>query len=185
MFFDVQNIGIYEDRRERFRYILERWLPENTGNIIEIGAGVGQDTVIFLEMAKKYKRKVIVIDPFESGWDNMPESYGKPYPEQEFDTNTSHLKDYLIKIKAPSQVIWIKDVLELTSPYCFAFIDGLQHKEAVLSDLRLIEPFNCLICLDDVNRSTRISQVPEALTEFYKESSLRLIPTTTIEGYLQ
>jgi len=58
---------------------LENILPTLPGNILEIGGGKGECTVYFCNVAQSMARKVLVIDPFEDGWENMPESYRYPY----------------------------------------------------------------------------------------------------------
>lgn len=171
---EAQLYGGHMDR-SRFRDVLNYWLPRRRGNIVEIGGGNGDATIVLCEMAKKYRRKLIVIDPFESGWANMPESYGKPYPENVWRGNVG---EYPILIRKESKKA-VKD-LRYHAPISFAFIDGLQTKEAVLSDLKMMDEYGCLICVDDVNRLTEISQVPLALKEFHRQ----LIPTTKNEGYL-
>lgn len=149
---------------------LNNILEKENGNIIEIGAGVGETTVMLLEYAKKFDRKVIVIDPHELGWNDMPESYGKPYKYDEFIYNTKSYHDYLIHIRLSSQDKGIKDELVKYTPYSFAFVDGLQYKSAVLGDLRLMDSFDVsIMCLDDYNRVTELSQVPLAVEEFIRE----------------
>ena len=63
---------------DRLTQVFNNLLNIEDGYCIEIGAGYGETTVKLLNSVKNYK--IIVVDPFEDGWDNMPESYGKPYP---------------------------------------------------------------------------------------------------------
>src|SRR3990167_10670984 len=81
----------FEDHIDACRYALEN----HTGDIVEIGAGLGESTKHFLRLAAEFNRKVLVIDPFESGWNEMPESYGKPYPLVGFHANVKAHKDRL------------------------------------------------------------------------------------------
>ena len=46
--------------------IAEELLSRYPGNIIEIGAGIGENTVGFLGIASTKNSKVIVIDPFSN-----------------------------------------------------------------------------------------------------------------------
>lgn len=126
--------------------------------IVEIGGGVGESTVELLKIAKEKNTKVIVIDPFDK--DSMPESYRYNY--EDFVRNTFPYRDYLILKVIHSQSEEAEKFLEQFK-IGFAFVDGLQYKGAVLSDLR-ITWHSKLICVDDANRSSDISQVPAALS---------------------
>ncbi len=143
------------------------------GNIVEIGAGEGFSTVNFLKLCDNVKKnsKVIVIDPFESGWDSMPITYGTPYPYHKFNKNTESLKKHLILIKKSSQDKSVLQELFNLKPITFGFIDGLQYKEAVISDLELLDNLNCkLICVDDSTRINEFSEVPLAVEHFIKNN---------------
>ena len=72
-------------------YITKRFIKKYKGNILEIGAGIGETTKTFLNISQEYNTKVIVIDPFENGWEKMPKTYGEPYPFTRFYEN---VKDY-------------------------------------------------------------------------------------------
>jgi hypothetical protein len=147
--------------------VAEKSLELYGGNIIEIGAGHGESTKKLLQIAKNYNSKVIVIDPFEDGWDEMPETYGKPYPYEIFKSNVSNYEKNIVLLKKSSLEENIYDDIVNHSPISFSFVDGLQYKEAVLSDLRLMRKLNCkVICVDDYTRNTNESQVPLAIDEF-------------------
>lgn len=147
--------------------ILEKELSESKGNIIEIGAGIGETTRILLSYAKKYQVKVVVIDPHELGWNEMPESYGKPYTYQKFLENVEDYKENLIHFRVSSLDSTLENKLKNLKPFSFSFVDGLQYKEAVLSDLNLMKILEVpVICVDDFTRNTEISQVPLAVNEF-------------------
>jgi hypothetical protein len=147
--------------------ICDQLLIRYPGNIIEIGAGIGENTVSFLSVASKKNSKVVVIDPFESGWENMPETYGRPYPFNLFESNVSGYKNNLILHKVSSQSDGLLDKLKESLPYTFSFVDGLQYEDAVLNDLNLMHSLNCkIICVDDYKRLTKVSQVPLAVNKF-------------------
>ena len=56
-------------------------------------------------------------------------------------------------------------------PIIFSFVDGLQYTDSVLYDLNMMDKLNCkVICVDDYNRLTNISQVPLAIEEFIKNN---------------
>ena len=136
------------------------------GNIIEIGAGNGDSTKEFLEITKSYGHDVIVIDPFEDGWDDMPETYGKPYPYKIFNDKVKNYNNLKL-VKKSSMDDDIYDDLINHLPISFSFVDGLQYKDAVISDLNLMKKLNCnIICVDDFTRNTKESQVPLAIDEF-------------------
>ena len=159
--------------------ISEELLSRYPGNIIEIGAGIGENTVGFLGIASTKNSKVIVIDPFEDGWNEMPQTYGEPYPYNLFELNTNKYKDNLILHKVSSQSNGLFEKLVESSPYTFAFVDGLQYEESVLSDLNLMHSVGCkVICVDDYKRLTELSQVPLAVTKFLENGLYDLVIET-------
>lgn len=142
------------------------------GNIVEIGAGKGDSTVMFLQAVKDTDRKVCVIDPFESGWNDMPSSYSRPYPKSLFIQNIEEYQNNnLILIEKSSQDQSVFEDIKHLTPVSFFFIDGLQYEDAVLSDLDLaVKCDSEIICLDDYTRSTDISQVPSAVKKFISKN---------------
>jgi len=68
---------------------------EFPGDLCEIGAGTGHNTVNLLAIAQKYGRIVNVVDPFEEGWGEMPESYGSHYTKEKFMSAVEGRQDYL------------------------------------------------------------------------------------------
>lgn len=145
------------------------------GNIIEIGAGHGESTKKFLEISKKNNIKTIVIDPFESGWSEMPKSYGEPYPYEIFRKNCLGLEKNLIEIFESSQNKSVYDLLVKYTPISFSFVDGLQFKEAVLNDLNMMHLLETkIICVDDFSRKTEVSQVPEAVKLFVEKNNYKV-----------
>lgn len=151
--------------------IADECLRVHKGNIIEIGAGNGESTEEFLIISKKYNHNVIVIDPFEDGWDDMPETYGKPYPYQIFKSRVSKYDNLnLVKMSSIDENIYNELINFL--PISFSFVDGLQYKDSVISDLNLMKKLNCnIICVDDFTRNTNESQVPLAIDEFLATNS--------------
>ena len=50
-------------------------------------------------------------------------------------------------------------------------MNGLQYTDNVLYDLNMMDKLKCkVICVDDYNRLTNISQVPLAIEEFIKNN---------------
>ena len=163
----IEKLNLAQSQGDYMREFINSLLNKVDGNIVEIGGGFGQNTVIFLEAAKRFGRKVLVIDPFETDWETMPKGY-----QYAFDKFWEVVKDYdnLTVHKFSSLHESCPYAIKPFSPLAFCFIDGLQTKEAVLSDLRMMEQFNpAVICVDDANRLTGQSQVPLALAEFESE----------------
>ena len=157
---------VYNDRLTE---VFNNLISVEDGYCIEIGAGYGETTVKLLNQVKNYK--IIVIDPFEDGWDSMPESYGKPYPFWLFQNSIKQYSDKVILIKKSSNDLSVIDELVQYNPIIFSFVDGLQYIDNVLYDLNMMDKLNCkVICVDDYNRLTNISQVPLAIEEFIKNN---------------
>jgi len=164
---DVLNSCRHLTHNERLAKVFKNLTSTEDGYCIEIGAGYGETTVKLLPQTKNFK--VIVVDPFEMGWDKMPESYGKPYPYTLFENAVKNFSNRLILIKKLSDDPTVLDELKKYSPIVFSFVDGLQYVDNVLSDLKMMDELNCkIICVDDYNRLTKISQVPLAIEEFMK-----------------
>ena len=154
---------------DRLTQVFNNLLNIEDGYCIEIGAGYGETTVKLLNSVKNYK--IIVVDPFEDGWDNMPESYGKPYPFFLFQNAIKQFSDKVILIKKSSDDSSVIDELLKYKPIIFSFVDGLQYTDSVLYDLNMMDKLNCkVICVDDYNKLTNISQVPLAIEEFIKNN---------------
>lgn len=140
------------------------------GDYAELGAGFGVMTIQLLRLANEFKKKVLVVDPFESGWGEMPKGY--QYPKDKFLSNITQYHGLLNLHEVTSLCSSSEKFLSV--PLCFAFVDGLQYKGAVLSDLRIVSHAK-IICVDDMNRETGQSQVPEAVKEFCKLNKRELI----------
>ena len=147
--------------------VISTWALESLkyeGDLVEIGLGYGETTIKLLKLAKQYGRKVIGIDPFEG---EMPESYRYSY--EKFCSAIEGYEDYFILLKEKSNCQKARDIVN--RPICFAYVDGLQYADAVLSDIYLVENAN-IIMVDDFDRDGTISQVPRAVY-YYMESTER------------
>lgn len=137
------------------------------GDFAEIGLGVGETTVKLLS----FNKKVLGVDPFEDGWNEMPKSYGEPYRYEQFNERISHYDNFeLMRVNSLSE----EAEVFLNRPLALAYVDGLQYKGAVLSDLRIVSHAEIII-VDDINRRSHISQVPQAVQEFIKQTNRNLI----------
>lgn len=164
----------YENRNndniKRMSMVADYVIRVNCGNFLEIGAGFGDSTKELLKISTKYNKKTIVVDPFEDGWKDMPQSYGI-YPYNVFLKNIKEFLNNLILIKQSSQESGVLAKIQEQDYICFSYVDGLQYEDAVLNDLILTSSLNVkVICIDDMNRLTSISQVPIAVSKFLKNN---------------
>ena len=137
------------------------------GDFAEIGLGVGETTVKLLS----FNKKVLGVDPFEDGWAEMPKSYGEPYRYEEFNNRIRNYNNFeLMRVNSLSE----EAEVFLNRPLALAYVDGLQYKGAVLSDLRIVSHAEIII-VDDINRRSHISQVPQAVEDFIKQTNRNLI----------
>lgn len=125
--------------------ILDRLLPLCDGDLCEIGAYDGRSTMVFLERAKQFGRKVYVIDP----WDGNQEGSQKAYSE--FLENTKMFDNLgLLRLSSQNEIA-VKYISNLS--LCFCLIDGMHNKQVVTHDIITVQnsKFNCgLIIIDDV-----------------------------------
>lgn len=178
-----------EGRMQRFEKLLDALFPVISGNLLEIGCGAGLTTKILLEAANKWNRRVLAIDPFEDAWNSMPSGYGEPYPYNKFQSVVSGIDQRLVLCRNLSASSYAVQAVSDASPIAFAFLDGLQYQSNVVKELEMMQNAGVsVICVDDVNRLTDVSQVPLALREFldsdgcaYKSAEVN---RPLIEGYL-
>lgn len=174
-----------EDRTNRFEMIIPEILQQYSGNIVEIGAGEGHSTKVFCEAAKIYDRRVLVIDPWKTNNEEL-KGYNQ-YTYRNFIDRTKQYKNLSVCMK-PSHDREVPKIMNAMRPFAFAFVDGLQLMHTVLSDLFLCSANEVnVICVDDYNRDTEISQVPRAVEKFVTgNNKYRLIKPleNQIECYL-
>jgi len=156
-------------------YVVDTF-PDLAGSVIEIGAGNGETTKLF---AENTGRKIICIDPFTPETDDrLSEQYCDPYSVEEW---TDKLKGYtnvtlaMLKSDDPD----VHNILQSARPIAFAFVDGLQLKDSVLSDLAIMSAYKAqIIAVDDYERTNEFCKVPEAMVEFFKTNrDYKLIQT--------
>lgn len=176
----LSGIDDLSDRLEKAAWLV-------SGNIVEIGGGEGMNTIRFLRVAREKKRTVVVVDPFEQ-IEGADESYFKPYTLDKFLNNivgkSAYLADHLHLIKKPSQDPDAMLELAVFYPIGMVFVDGLQDKASVLSDLNLSEMLEAeIICVDDFDRLTTTSEVPFAVVDFLNQTKYKLINIGKREVY--
>jgi len=153
-----------------------------TGNFVEIGAGTGTLTRIMLERVKETGHMVYVVDPFEK-IEGADPTYFEPYKYTDFLNTIGDLAEFMHLIKKPSQDKSVAEELGNINNVAMVFVDGLQTKNEVLSDLYLAESLKPrVIVVDDVDRLTGSSQVPLALKEF--KTKYKYTNIGKREGYL-
>ena len=160
-------------------------LKSLNGNLIEIGCGNGISTCKIYNLASNPTEKVIAIDPFETAWDSIPDSYGKPYPFKIFKNNTLKLfkNNNIILFKNKSTDPHIPKKLHDLKPIKFSFLDGIQTVDNLLYELHMMDELKVkMICMDDYNRETSLSQVPRACHKFiHQTQNYKFFSTTKID----
>ena len=177
--YDGLKSGNNLEYNDRLTEVFKNLLVVEDGYCVEIGAGCGETTVKLLNgilrsflIGSGGNYKIIVIDPFEDGRDSMPKSYGEPYPFSRFQNAIEQYSNKVILIKKSSNDLSVIDELTQYTPIIFSFVDGLQYTDNVLCDLNMMDKLNCkVICVDDYDRLTNISQVPLAIEEFIKNNN--------------
>lgn len=148
------------------------------GDLVEIGAFKGDTTVQLLQVAEEYDRRVLVVDPWETG---TQDCYG---PEHGiFLKATAPWADRLDVVRLSSQ-----DPEAIAAIYerelCFAYVDGLHQYEPCLTDIRSVGHCRGVIAVDDIRWSS------DVLTAFFQGGmdlervALFYIPQGIREGYL-
>ena len=128
-------------------FMQERALPKLEGDIVEIGAFMGGGTVKLAKFARKYGKKVYVVDIFEPGLDQTVSPGGvtasdvylaylqgrsmfEVYREAtgDFD-NIITIKEDSMKVRFPEEQRFI-----------FGFVDGCHQRVYVENDFHIIWP---------------------------------------------
>lgn len=170
------DFGSHQNR-PRLKRVAEYCVQHWPGDLIEIGLLHGNTTIILAEVASRYGRRVVGVDPFDSP------RYKDYY--QVFLGNTKPWRDIIDIIKLSSTdpgAIAIIKAREL----CFAYVDGLHEYEACYSDIRTVGHCNGIIAVDDIHVRYKFAQ--GLLRAFYDGAALlNRVPmdcTISREGYL-
>ena len=138
-------------RLMRLRRNLPWMLEMYPGNIVEIGAGYGESTKIFLEMADRFDRRVLVIDPWECHdgvvqHDQFEKDY--PYTYERFRANVGeHPRLDVCRFASDRAEAFF--ALENFGVIAFAMVDGLMDYISVRSDLTWMDDVGSEIILAD------------------------------------
>ena len=133
-------------QRERLYEMAEYSCQNYKGDLIEIGGYLGETTVILAKVAKKYNRKVIVVDPWEKGTQNCD---GTQYDI--FINNTKDYKEYIEIYRESSLTDELRNKIKKHN-LCFSFVDGLHTFPAAYFDINTVNHTNGVICLDDITQ---------------------------------
>ena len=126
--------------RERLEKCAE-WSAQNyDGDFIEIGAHHGKTTLLLAKLAKKYNRKVIVIDPWSAA--KVPfDGDLKYFQGDEYGIwcdNTKEYSDVIEVYRMSSQNLELPNILKKRE-FCFAWVDGSHTVKALKNDLNLVK----------------------------------------------
>jgi len=152
-------------RVARIRDIIRPLVEITPGNIVEIGCGVGQSSVYFLEAARDFNRRFVAVDP----WGDSYKSNGKAngYTFAEFSKSVDIMSPHIVVCRTESgDPEAIKTILAYAS-YAFGFVDGdVFSVKSVLGDMQTLAGCGTsIICVDDQAQEF----VRPAINEFKKD----------------
>jgi hypothetical protein len=162
--------------RERLREMAFQATIESPGDILEIGAHIGLTTIVLLHVAERTGRRVIVVDPWETG---TPGCRG--FEHEEFLERVRPWKDLLTVHRVRSDNPQVVETIKATS-LCFALVDGLHTHDVCLEDIQNVSHSH-LIVVDD----THLKAVSKALQDGAKNIGRRVVTAYELgirEGYI-
>ena len=128
--------------QERLAWLASVCASLTDGDLVEIGAYEGLTTMQLVPIAKRFRRRVIAIDP----WDGV--QVGGEIQYERFQENLHGYEDVLSIVRQRSQDATVVEMLK-SIPLCFVFVDGLHSYEAVQSDLAAVGHCGGLVAVDD------------------------------------
>ncbi|MGD1808728.1 class I SAM-dependent methyltransferase [Dapis sp. BLCC M126] len=153
-------------------YCVQIW----PGDLIEIGCFIGETTKLLAEVAQKYNRRLMAVDPWELGTQNCRGG--------EYEAFLKNIEPY----KANVDIVRLSSLdqkaisLIKNRELCFAFVDGLHTYDACLSDIKTVDHCQGVIAVDDLLWS------PEVDSAFHKGAEIiqsrKLYLPICREGYL-
>jgi predicted O-methyltransferase YrrM len=163
-------------QHERIRAVAEHCVKHYPGDIIEIGCYLGKTTKVLAQVAAAAGRRVIALDPWESGTQNC-----SGWEFQEFQKNIHEYGTHIDIIRSSSllpEAISAVKAREL----CVAFVDGLHTYDAALTDIRTVSHCRGLIIVDDVSYSREVMMAMRAGAHEIGRRAVHI--ASAKEGYL-
>jgi len=128
-------------------FMQERALPELKGDIVEIGAFMGGGTVKLAKFARKYGKKVYVVDIFEPSLDQTVSPSGVTACDVylAYLQGRSMFEVYQQATRGFDNIITIReDSMKVRFPaeqkFIFGFVDGCHQRAYVENDFHIIWP---------------------------------------------
>jgi len=128
-------------------------INETNGNLLEIGAAEGLTTCCLAEIAKKYNKKLFVIDPYNG------EECGSNWVYQQFLNNTNKYANIITHIRLDSRSPAINNLL-IENSFSFCYVDGLHSQDAPANDINLsikLLKSSGVLCVDDTENLNSIA----------------------------
>jgi hypothetical protein len=129
--------------RDRYAYVARSACAQYPGALVEIGAYEGKTTIRLLEIAQRYDREMIVVDPWTPG----VQQCGKMTYEA-FARRTAPWIDRMTVIQKKSQdpgvIVTLGD-----GDIAFALVDGLHTYDACRTDIESVSHAG-IIAVDDL-----------------------------------
>lgn len=131
-------------QKVRLKTISEAVVKNLDGHFLEIGCHEGLTTIMFAEVAKKYNRNVVAIDP----WDGNQQGNWRTY--RKFKKNISSFKDVITFFRLKSQSEKAKEIIK-NNQFAFCFLDGLHTEAACAQDIDTVAHHKAVIAVDDLS----------------------------------
>lgn len=132
-----------EQQRERLERVADWCAAMMPGDLVEIGCYTGGTTVRLAKVARRYGRRVLAVDPWQSG---VQECKDGDY--ERFLENIKPYQDVVDVLRLPSQHERVQAATK-DRGLCFAFVDGLHTCEAALGDILSVAHAQ-VIAVDDM-----------------------------------
>ena len=149
-----------KNQRFRLEKVCELAIQNFDGDILEIGCHVGLTTRIFAQLAKKYNRKVVVVDP----WNGQQEGNQSVY--ESFIKNTSEYRDVIEVNRVSSFSEEGKNIIK-NGKFSFCWIDGLHTYHACSQDIDSCSKQNGILAVDDLRWLPELKKLFQEKSEQY------------------
>jgi predicted O-methyltransferase YrrM len=164
------------NQRERITRVAEYCVQTWLGDLIEIGCFRGETTKRLAEVAQKYNRRLIAIDPWEIGTQNCNGG--------EYEAFLKNIEPYKASVDVVRSSSLDEKIITLIKrrELCFAFVDGLHTYDGCLSDIKTVAHCQGIIAVDDLLWSPEVDSAFQKGAEITKSHKLYL--PICREGYL-